>query len=394
MRKRFSSVFCKKTNLLLLIILCGILCVVLYFFAGHKPAKTIPAQNSRYDTKTENGSQKTDSSKQKATATESFTERENSSEKTTENPTVNSIEIEQKVFLMEKGDQCTARAVTDPASAFSLVRWESDDPAIASVNGSGTITAKKDGNTVIRCLAGDLQENIYINVVTATPDGSMGSLTLYNENGKKISYRLYHQSAHTYGDHSAYLAWHGCAHCSLATVLGAFSSSYADITPDQIINSVEKTVTGTEAWTRHHVTKPAGTAMPLSLSGISAILSYGGVEHDYIRSFQKETAREDILSHLRTGNPVLFEVKKKSNITGKKDSKWTGSVHTMVFLGVYTNGNILVSDSVNHSWYSGGQRAKIADIDDLMEYMYSCTTFDTKPYFKSISSDGGYMKIY
>lgn len=401
MRKSFISFSRKKTNLLIVIVLCGILCAAAYYFAGFIPAKTVPAEFSSGQNKPSGKNPKegqSPSSKRKSKAWKNSDATANTthstpSEKTEATQAVSSISLEQNCFMMTSGDTCTPQVNIEPASAKNLIRLRSDDESIASVNTNGKITAKSDGTTIIRCTAGDLEKNIYINVVTSTPGGSTGSLTLYNDSGKKISYRLYHQSAHTYGSHSAYLAWHGCAHCSLATVLGAYSSEYANASPDQIIDGIEKKVASNEAWTRQHVIKSAGTAMPLSLSGISDILAYAGITHEYIRSFDKETAKQDILSHLRTGNPVLFEVKKKSNITGKKDSKWTSSVHTMVFLGVYTNGKILVADSVNHSWYSGGQRAKIAEIDDLMEYMYSCTSFDTNTYFKAISSDGGYMKI-
>lgn len=395
MRKSKQS-FSRKKLTLLIVIVCCILGAVFYFFAGHMPAKTIPGQSADEQNSPENTVSKNVSpspSHQKDTS--SFDDNTNAQTKEKEDTqtTISSIQFEQTVFMMSVGDTYTPDVVTEPSSASGDLLWESEDENIASVSSTGTITAKKDGITVIHCSGGELTENLYINVVTSTPGGSTGSLTLYNDSGKKITYHLYHQSAHTYGAHSAYLAWHGCAHCSLATVLGAYSKAYPNVTPDQIIDGVEKKVAGNEAWTRHHVTKSAGSAMPLSLSGISDILDYGGVPHKYIRTFKKESAKEDILSHLKTGNPVLFEVRKRSNITGKKDSKWTSSVHTMVFLGVYTNGKILVSDSVNHNWYSGGQRAKIAEIDDLMEYMYPCTSFDTKTYFKAISSDGGYMKI-
>lgn len=47
----------------------------------------------------------------------------------------------------------------------------------------------------------------------------------------------------------------------------------------------------------------------------------------------------------------------------------------MVLLGVLTNGKVLLCDSVDRSWYNGGQRLKIVDLSDIMEYMFPCTSF-------------------
>lgn len=307
---------------------------------------------------------------------------------------VTSIETDRKVLMMQEGDTYKVNVEIQPSTASNIYNWSSNHAEIASVDSLGNITAISDGNAVITCSFGEISCPVYVNVVSQTPDGEVGHLSLYQEDGRLIHYNLYHQSSHEYGNYSSYMAWHGCATCSTTTVLGAYSKQYQDIHVVDMINTVEKNVTGSQNWTREHVTKDMNKQMPISLSGISSIFTYGGIRNEYIRSFQQAEAKKDILSHLTTGNPVLFEVRKKSNITGKKDSPWTGSVHTMVFLGVYTNGKVLVCDSVNHSWYSGGQRAKIANIEDLMEYMYSCTDFNKHPYYKSVSSDGGYIKIY
>ena len=47
----------------------------------------------------------------------------------------------------------------------------------------------------------------------------------------------------------------------------------------------------------------------------------------------------------------------------------------MVLLGVLTNGKVLLCDSVDRSWYNGGQRLKIVDLSDIMEDMFPCTSF-------------------
>lgn len=47
----------------------------------------------------------------------------------------------------------------------------------------------------------------------------------------------------------------------------------------------------------------------------------------------------------------------------------------MVLLGVLTNGKVLLCDSVDRSWYNGGQRLKIIDLSDIMEYMFLVLLF-------------------
>lgn len=325
---------------------------------------------------------------------ENTSDTHSAKEASTEEEKVTNIVCDQKVLLMRSGNSVRIHAEISPANSHIKADWSSNQSGVASVDSLGTITAGKDGNAIITCSAGDVSTQIYVNVVTETPGGEIDDISLYQEDGKLIHYNLFHQSAHAYGSHSDYMAWHGCATCSTTTIVGAYSAGYPDIMPAEFIDTVEKKVLGSKEWTRQHVTKPMKTQMPISLSGISKIFHSVGIKHEYIRSFKQAKAKQDIFNHLHTGNPVLFEVRKLSNITGKRDSKWTGSVHTMIFLGVYTTGEVLVCDSVNHDWYSGGQRAKIAEIEDLMEYMYSCTDFNTAPYYKSISSDGGYIKIY
>ena len=134
--------------------------------------------------------------------------------------------------------------------------------------------------------------------------------------------------------------------------------------------------------------------MPLSLYGISSILKSSGVDNNYVRTYTDSEAKHDIISHLKTGNSIIFEVRQKNSRTGKRTKRWTNSYHTMVLLGVLTNGKVLLCESVDRSWYNGGQRLKIVDLSDIMEYMFPCTSFSESMYYNGASSDGGYIKIY
>lgn len=129
--------------------------------------------------------------------------------------------------------------------------------------------------------------------------------------------------------------------------------------------------------------------------GISSILEKHDVTVDYVRTYSSdEEASADILSHLKTGNPVIFEVRQESNKTGKKSSRWTNSYHTMVLLGVLTNGKVLVYDPVDKNWKNNGNRITITDLSDVMEFMFPCTKMDKAMYYNGAASDGGYIKVF
>ena len=50
--------------------------------------------------------------------------------------------------------------------------------------------------------------------------------------------------------------------------------------------------------------------MPVSLYGINKILNNNGIQTEYVRRFSDAEACQQIISHLKTGNPVVIEAKK------------------------------------------------------------------------------------
>ncbi|MCI5943561.1 MAG: Ig-like domain-containing protein [Eubacterium sp.] len=305
------------------------------------------------------------------------------------------FQIDSTLLFMKKGDSYKCQVtVSSGSSATAGLKWSSEQPDVAKVSQLGRITARKKGTAVIRCSNGSVTKEIYVNVITTDYDGKSCDFTMLTANGEKRTYRLYKQNAHNYPKYDRYLAWHGCATCSLATVLGGFHKAYEGISPSSVIDGPEKTVVNPEAWEKEHVIHSLKRQMPLTLYGISSILKHYSVENDYVRTFKKRDGREDILDHLRTGNPVIIEVRQKSNVTGEKSQRWTNSYHTMVLLGVLTDNRVLLCDSVDRSWYDEGERLKIISLDDVMEYMYSCTKFSDTMYFSGAASDGGYIKVY
>lgn len=60
--------------------------------------------------------------------------------------------------------------------------------------------------------------------------------------------------------------------------------------------------------------------MPLSLYGISSILKSSGVDNNYVRTYTDSEAKHDIISHLKTGNSIIFEVRQKTAALVKEQS--------------------------------------------------------------------------
>lgn len=309
----------------------------------------------------------------------------------------NSLTTEEPVLFMQKNNTYTIQLSSSSqalVARYGKLTWKSDKPNIARVDSNGKVTALKKGSATITCTLENVSCNTYINVITDSYTGKSTDFSILTANGTQRTYRLFKQNAHNYPRYDSYLAWHGCATCSLATVLGAYNDNYTGVLPSSVIDGVEKQYTSNKDWTREHVNRSLRGQMPLSLYGISSILKSSGIENNYVRTYTENEARRDILSHLKTGNSIIFEVRQKNNRTGKKTKRWTNSYHTMVLLGVLTNGKVLLCDSVDRSWYNGGQRLKIVELSDVMEYMFPCTTFSESMYYNGASSDGGYIKIY
>ena len=305
------------------------------------------------------------------------------------------LELSDQVLFMEPDDSYSLTLNGDLSTTEKAgLQWESSDNHVAKVDAMGKITAKGKGSAVITCSNGSNSASVSVNVVTRDYDGNACDFSILTADGSTRVYRLYKQNAHNYPKYDNYLAWHGCATCSLTSVLGAYNTDYADILPSEVIDGPEKNTVSAEAWKREHKERSLPKQMPLSLYGITSILEKHDVTVDYVRTYEETEAANDIISHLKTGNPVIFEVRQKSNKTGKKSSRWTNSYHTMVLLGVLTNGKVLVYDPVDKNWKNNGNRITITDLSDVMEFMFPCTEFDKAMYYNGASSDGGYIKVF
>ena len=97
---------------------------------------------------------------------------------------------------------------------------------------------------------------------------------------------VFQQKAGTYGAYSEYMTRHGCACCSLTTIWRHMCRNTRSLRPDETIARVEREVLGEEAWRRNY-SRHIARQMPVSLYGISRILTAHHIPHRYVGSFSR-----------------------------------------------------------------------------------------------------------
>ena len=187
-----------------------------------------------------------------------------------------------------------------------------------------------------------------------------------------------------------YMPAHGCAACSTAVVLTGYGHP---MTPAEMVENVERSVLGSK-W-KNNYSKDHKHRMPMTLYGITKVLDHYKIASNYVRNFKDAEAMEEILEHLKTGRPVIFEVKNYDRYRKKKSTRWANSYHTMVFLGLTDTGKVIVADPANRSSKTFGTmgRLKYVDIKEVIPYMFSCTSNKKHCYFSSGSTAGGYILV-
>ena len=194
----------------------------------------------------------------------------------------------------------------------------------------------------------------------------------------------------------AYVPAHGCAVCSLTTVLSGYTKKYANYTPNMTRSILEKKVFRS-AWRRNY-RKSAGGQMPVTLYGISTILKKCGIRNKYVKRFSSDKKTVKILTrHLNKGEVVVIETnnhrQKNGRISGKYDPKWARSRHTMVLLGMTKQGYVIVADSANRNWAGSSQRIKLAKINDLVAHMVPHSPSGKSYYYSGNKCYSGYILV-
>lgn len=210
-------------------------------------------------------------------------------------------------------------------------------------------------------------------------------------------YPVFQQNAMKYGDYSDYLNHHGCACCSLTTLLAAWSPDCAGLTPDQTIRKVEKKYFPKNVWNLNyrHILKKQ---MPVSLYGISTILTAKDIPNQYIGSFKRREGAEQIRDHLYSGRPVVIETSRVRYEKGRPvdfhDRKFAGSYHTMILLGIDAAGLLVMTDSATREWAGKVQRLKWVELTEIMNYMFpQMIKWDKHLYFHRRWTSGGYILV-
>jgi len=149
----------------------------------------------------------------------------------------------------------------------------------------------------------------------------------------------------------------------------------------------EKKIAGEDAHSRNY-NKKFYYQRPMSSYGATKVLDAYGIEHKYEKQLgSDEHLKSDLLNHLRKGKPIIFTVSRYNRETKKYSSKWTSSFHTMIMIGVDKKGDVLIGNP------GSAQRFQLVDLDEMTNYMWSCTDEPNSFYWDNSKRCGGYIKI-
>ncbi len=256
-------------------------------------------------------------------------------------------------------------------AALAGLTWTSDSPRVVSVDYRGNITAHTEGHAVISCSNSLSEDEICINVFRELGGGSCWETDMLTAPDELRTYRNYAQGAYEYGDYSEYVAMHGCAACCTATALGAWDTGKV-WDPEIVVRDLEPEA-NEKAWKKNYA-KTMTRQMPLTPKGISRVLTLKEIPHTYVPSFDRDTLEEDLRRHLKKGLPVIYQA-------------GNGGYHMMMLLGLLTDGNVLVSDSV------GYYRVRVSSLESVTGQMFSCKEEPNASYFSGRKTAGGYIKV-
>lgn len=217
----------------------------------------------------------------------------------------------------------------------------------------------------------------------ADTDYDQVEVTINQEEGSR-TYTVYRQGGTNETDlYPPYIAGHGCATCSAASIIGAYTGRKLE--PAQLVESVEKEVFGQEKWEKNY-SKKFEKQMPLSLYGVSRLLDYYGVAHKYVRSFEDQEAVREITDHLKAGKPVIVLF---SSIN-RNEKKHKGSVgyHTITFLGLTDEEEVIIGEP------GGSGRIRFSTVDQMIPLLFPCKDEESEAcYFSGRKKSGGYILV-
>lgn len=232
----------------------------------------------------------------------------------------------------------------------------------------------------------------------ADTSGSRAQISIEYGGSKEVTFPVFAQGAMGYPKNNEYLRDHGCACCSLTTLLAAGVQTLRGLTPDRTPEEAEKAVFPEAVWEENY-SKPAPAQSPVTLKGISEILMHFGIDCDYVPRFRRAEATKEIASHLEKGDPVVVETSRLRYRHGIPvsigDRKYAGSYHTTVLLCIERDGDtVWMADSAHRAWSGSAQRLKRVSLRDLADYMFSNLGNAAPPlYYRSRATAGGYILV-
>ncbi|MDO4746518.1 MAG: hypothetical protein Q4B18_08175, partial [Bacillota bacterium] len=173
----------------------------------------------------------------------------------------------------------------------------------------------------------------------------------------------------------------------LTSVLRAYVPECSEWTPYETITIAEKALAGEEKFDKNYSKRPE-KQMPFTFLATTQILDKYGISNEYEPYFSSDDeVKEDILEHLYKGKQIIFVISQLNRETGEKTNKWTLSYHTMLMIGADENGNVLIGNP------AGSQRFELVSLDEMIDYMWSCTNEPDSFYWNGKPKCGGYIKI-
>lgn len=243
----------------------------------------------------------------------------------------------------------------------------------------------------------DVEGNKYLKAAGPLHHLADPQLNVQITDGEKTDlFPVFQQKAENYGEYSEYMTRHGCACCSLTTLLAAYVPQCKNYRPEDTIARVERKLFPEEGEKNYR--KPMARQMPVSLYGISRILTHYGIGNRYVGAFEDQIAITAIRRHLLAGKVVVIETSRRKRQKGKVvrrfDKRFAGSYHTMILLGMAENGQVIFTDSATRSWSGERQRLKWAALPELIDYMFPQKNVkDTHVYFSQRKNTGGYILL-
>ncbi len=235
-------------------------------------------------------------------------------------------------------------------------------------------------------------EEVFVKMVNAPEAG--GSSEGKKGRAERI-FPVFRQNAMNYGEYSEYIRDHGCACCSLTSMLAAYCPQYRNLRPEETITRVERKHFPENIWKKNYG-KPEKKQMPVTLYGISRIFEEEGILNRYVGPFRDREAEREIRDHLRRGMPVLVEASRLRRWKGLpvslNDRKYAGSYHTMILLGLDKKGYVIFTDSATRDWAGDRQRLKRDSLPNMISYMFpQINRKATNLYYDHRWNTGGYL---